>query len=903
MGLTTGAADRRGPIRGGSRPATSEARHEIQTPVFFSIVSANYIAYAQTLMHSVRGHHPGAPRYVFVVDADPGAHGLDPGLFNVVPASELPVPHFEHMALRYSILEFNTSLKPFAIQWLAARYPSQPIIYLDPDILVLAPLVDVLEATSAGALAVVTPHLTTPLTDDKHPNELAIMQAGAFNLGFIAIGAHPSRDDLVRWWARKLEFGALVDIASGLFTDQKWVNLVPGLFPDVAILRHPGYNLAYWNLRQRGVTLGKDGSLLANGQRVSFVHFSGIDPGNPNLFSKHQDRYDAKSIGDLRGLYREYLRLLRHNGWARFAKVPYQFDRLRDGTVITPDMRAVFRERFDIGAPQECDDPFALTASDLRGVVVVRLPQPEISRLWYQRLRDRPIGRVIEYRLLPRGSRARRIVKRFVLRTPEPFEMVVVGGADQHWYLKLRRHRTLRSIEYRLLPRGSRSRRIVKRFVMRTPEPFEMVVVGGADQLPEASPDLTPRIGAECRARANVIGYLTGEFGVAESARLIVRAAQARSIDVALINVEACETSRGADFRLVDGITDTAPHPVNILCVNADQTEHVMRVLGDRTFQGRYNVGYWFWELARFPSAWRGAIDLVDEIWVASRFVEECLRETTSKPVCRLPLPVDATPARTYHRSEFQLPDDRFIFLFTMDYHSFIARKNPMALVTAFKRAFPRGDESVALVLKTTNGHRRPEDVKRLEAAINGDPRFHLLDGFMSRDELFGLESVADCYVSLHRSEGFGLGLAESMSLGKPVIGTAYSGNMEFMDASNSCLVGYRLIDVGPDEYPYPDMQVWAEPDLDHAIYHMRRLAGDPAYAADLGRKARADIRARLNVDVMGQFIEREILAILGSPDEASSRSATAVDRAGTRARRAGGQLEYRRDGQQSGLD
>ncbi len=798
-------------------------------------MSANYLAYAHTLMRSIREHHPDALRYVFLVDADPGLDRLDPGLFDMRLATELPVPNFDHMALRYSILEFNTALKPFALKWLAARHQSQPIIYLDPDTLVLAPLVDVLEATSSGALAVLTPHLTAPLTDDKHPNEQAIMRAGAYNLGFIAIGAHPNRGDLLRWWAEKLEFGALVDVASGLFTDQKWIDLVPGLFPDVIILRHPGYNLAYWNLRQRGVTLGKDGSLFANGQRVSFVHFSGIDPRNPDLFSKHQDRFDAKSLGDLRGLYGRYLGLLRDNGWADFSKVPYRYGRLGDGSVITPEMRAVFRHRFDVGRPRECSEPFSLTASHLQGVVVPRRGQDDLSQHWYQRLRKRRVAVALEARMLPPGSRARRIVKRLVVRTSEPLEVV---GSEE------------------------------------------------ADQLASDSPRLSHSTGAEAHARVNVIGYLTGEFGVAESARLIVRAAQSRSMEVALINVAARESSRGADLRLTEVIRNRAVHPVNILCVNADQTEHVMRALGERTFRGRYNVGYWFWELAHFPLAWRGAIDLVDEIWVASRFAEESLRDATSKPVKRLPLPVDATPARTYQRSEFQLPGDRFVFLFTMDYQSFIERKNPIAVVVAFKRAFPRGDEPVALVIKTTNGHRRPEDVLRLEVAVNGDPRVHLLDGFMSRDELFGLESIADSYVSLHRSEGFGLGLAESMSLGKPVIGTAYSGNMEFMNAGNSCLVGYRLIDVGPGEYPYPEAQVWAEPDLDHAVYHMRRLADDPAYAAEIGRQARTDVRARLNVDVMGELIEREVLSILGasagsqrSPEERRSPRPTRVAR------------------------
>ena len=144
-------------------------------------------------------------------------------------------------------------------------------------------------------------------------------------------------------------------------------------------------------------------------------------------------------------------------------------------------------------------------------------------------------------------------------------------------------------------------------------------------------------------------------------------------------------------------------------------------------------------------------------------------------------------------------------------------------MISAFRRAFPKGNEPVDLVIKTTNGHRKDGDVRALRVAADADTRVRLVDGYLSRDEVYGLESVVDAYVSLHRSEGFGLGLAESMSLGKPVIGTAYSGNMEFMNAGNSCLVGYRL-GSGLGEYPFPDNQVWADPDLDDAVYHMRRL-------------------------------------------------------------------------------
>jgi glycosyltransferase involved in cell wall biosynthesis len=283
--------------------------------------------------------------------------------------------------------------------------------------------------------------------------------------------------------------------------------------------------------------------------------------------------------------------------------------------------------------------------------------------------------------------------------------------------------------------------------------------------------------------------------------------------------------------------------------------------------EGRYNIGFWFWELGRFPSAWNGAIDLLDEIWVATDFVREAVAAATTKPVRTIGVAVDATPSRPYTRADFELPPDPFIFLFSFDFASYVARKNPSAVVSAFRAAFPVGNEPVALVLKTINGHRKREALERLKDEAAGDPRVRVLDGFLSRDEVFGLESVADCFMSLHRSEGFGLGLAESMSLGKPVIGTAYSGNLDFMNAGNSCLVGYQLIDVHPGEYPHPEGQVWADPDVDQAAYYMRRLAGDPAFAAALGRQARLDAADGLGRVKVGQRIAGELLRITQSAD------------------------------------
>lgn len=780
-----------------------------QAPVFFSIVSANYLAYAITLMQSVRQHHPSSHRYVVLADEAEGDLGLDSTLFSLVPVADLGLPHLAHFAFRYSVLEFNTAIKPFAARWLAARHSADPIIYLDPDIYVVSPLVEVLSATSSGALAVVTPHLTAPLTDEKRPDEQTFLRVGTYNLGFISLGPHEARPALIDWWAAKLERLAYVDLEAGLFTDQKWIDLVPGLFPDVWILRHPGYDLAYWNLPHRPVTAAPGGALLADGQPVSFVHFSGVDVRNPDAFSIHQNRYDADGIGGLRDLYFRYLDLLKANGYDRFSRMPYAWARLGDGTSISAETRAIFRHRFDIGRPDEVADPFGLTSASF--AEPVSLPDRLIRYVWRQ---------------YPR------------FRAWAPFRLAMNRvGPRVRW--ALRRFMTRRS-----LPPSIRAANDTAR----------------ASTL--AYPTSRPT-GVDARLRANVIGYLMGEFGVAEAARSLIQSAQAGGVEVALINVTASATAREQDLRLADALGEVAPHPVNVICVNADQTELVMASLGPRIVDGRYNVGVWFWELGRFPAAWQPSIDRLDEIWVATRFVQQSVAGATTKPVRTIRMAVNATPARPYSRSEFGLPEDRFLFLFSFDFSSYVARKNPLATVSAFRSAFPLEDDRVGLVLKSTNGHRDRDELRRLSEAIEGDPRIRLLDGFMSRDEVFGLESVVDSYVSLHRSEGFGLGLAESMSLGKPVIGTGYSGNMEFMNPGNSCVVSYRLVDVKPGEYPYPEGQVWADPDLDEAAYYLRRLVDEPSFAQALGRRAREHMAREFNANAVGARIAGELRRIL----------------------------------------
>jgi glycosyltransferase involved in cell wall biosynthesis len=263
------------------------------------------------------------------------------------------------------------------------------------------------------------------------------------------------------------------------------------------------------------------------------------------------------------------------------------------------------------------------------------------------------------------------------------------------------------------------------------------------------------------------------------------------------------------------------------------------------------------------PREWLYALDRVDELWAGSTFVAEAMRRSTAKPVVKIPPAIELALSRLWRRSDFGLPEDRFLFLFTFDFNSVVKRKNPQGTVTAFKRAFG-ARRDVGLVIKSTNGALQPERLRALESLIDGDERVTVKDEFLNRDALLGLQSVVDAFVSLHRAEGFGLGLAESMYLGKPVIGTAYSGNLEFMSESNSCLVDFELVPLSEGDYVYADSRGrWAEPDVEHAAYQMRRLVDDAAFRDRIAAAARHDMRSRFSRAATASLI-RSRLAELG---------------------------------------
>lgn len=361
----------------------------------------------------------------------------------------------------------------------------------------------------------------------------------------------------------------------------------------------------------------------------------------------------------------------------------------------------------------------------------------------------------------------------------------------------------------------------------------------------------------------NVCGHISSEKGTGESARATIRALTSVGIPVALNDFrDATATNLDTEFT---EFADDNPYAVNLIHANADALENLVGWKTERYFEDHYNIGYWAWELARFPKKWLPVFSLLNEVWVPSTFVLESVSRVASVPVVAIPhsLPkLVLTPSRN-GRSAFGLPKDKFLFLFIFDFMSIVERKNPLGLIQAFKKAFKNRDNAT-LVLKVSHAESCPAEWKALEQAAK-NANIKIIDGVFSRGEVTDLLSACDCYVSLHRSEGFGLTLAEAMSLAKPVIATGYSGNMDFMTPTNSFPVKYGMIPLERDYPPYDKGSAWADPSLDHAAELMQLVYEKRKLARDIGRQAQRDVQEKLSIPAVGAMLRERFATLVAT--------------------------------------
>ncbi|MBS1196158.1 MAG: hypothetical protein H6R33_878, partial [Actinobacteria bacterium] len=332
-----------------------------------TILARNYLAHARVLARSFREHHPGSTFHALVLDPGPGLEAGEP--FDVLTPGDIFAPaEWGPLRFAYSVLELATAVKPRLLGYLLDRY-GEGAIYLDPDIRFYGPMAW-LEGLSAEHPVTLTPHTVHPVPrDGKNPSELTLLGSGICNLGFIAVNRE-ARPFLAWWWER-LERQCLVAPEEGLFVDQRWIDIAPALF-DCHLVKDVTVNVAYWNLGPRQVAFAGDGYLV-NGEPLTFFHFSGFDPRQPWLLSKHGGLVPRALLSEspaLRRLCEDYAAELFAAGYDLASREQFDQDTLPDGTVLDERARRIYRGAvFPVdpghrigGVPNPCTEPQRLVA-------------------------------------------------------------------------------------------------------------------------------------------------------------------------------------------------------------------------------------------------------------------------------------------------------------------------------------------------------------------------------------------------------------------------------------------------------------------------------------------------------------------------------------------------------------
>jgi glycosyltransferase involved in cell wall biosynthesis/SAM-dependent methyltransferase len=782
-----------------------------------TIIAKNYLAHARVLATSFRRHHPDGRCCVLVIDETDAYVEQADEPFVLIRPCEIGLEAFDEMRGAYDVMELSTAVKPWLLRHMLRHHDDGGgVAYLDPDIQILSRMVE-LEATLRAHAIVLTPHVLSGMPrDGRKPSETDILMAGVYNLGFIGLSDREDAHRMLDWWSERLLTDCHVAPERGLFVDQRWIDFVPGLVSDLAILRDPAYNVAYWNLPERPLER-RERECVVGDRPLRFFHFSGYDPDRPAVLSKHQDRVELSADPTLRELCDAYGEALAQAGWEDARELPYEHDLLPSGVRLTKGMRALYRAGVEAG---ECPRSIFTPAGEAAFLAWLGAPAPAapaVSRYLHGLWSSRPdLQRA--YPTVEGGDVAG-----------------FVGWCVAHGREEV-------PIADVLLPR----------------EELERQRAGSAR---------APVARIERPYGVNVAGYLRSELGIGEVARQLIRGLDAAAVPALPMGLVAQESRQGHAYA-AGGLGDN-PFAFNLVCVNADGTPGFARQAGPRFFEDRYTIGVWWWETSELPERFKDAFEHVDEVWVGSRFVAQTIDAAPSPvPVTHVPIPVHCSEPPPFRPGEHGWPD-AFTFLYSWDYCSVFKRKNPLAVIEAYRAAFDE-DAGTALVLKCINPGFDPGGHRRVEEAIGGRGDIVLMDDYLDPEDKDRLMRSCDCYVSLHRSEGLGLTVAEAMFHGKPVIATNYSGTTELMTPENSFPVGYELVPIGRGADPYPADGTWAEPDVAEASRLMRRVFEQPEEAARRGERAAHDMRARFSAEAAGKVMRGRLDHIagrLGAPD------------------------------------
>ncbi len=788
----------------------------------------------RVLAQSLAAAGAGGRLTVLLVDGDQGGDGAGlPGCAVLGPADVGVDPGLVgRMAVAAGTRTVVGALRPWLLQALLAG-GSPAALFLHPAMALYGPL-DGLEELVRRHGIVVVPQVIRPVPlDGRTPTGEDVLAAGVIHPGFLAVSA-PSAHLLELEQDRlRVEAGdgrgpggwAVGGWAPG--AGERWLDLLAGT-SGARVLADAGYCLSARNLHERTLTWS-GGSWSVDGAPLRCVDFSGYDPDAPWRLGPAAGARPRVSLPDdpaLARLHGDYGHELLDAGGGG-AGLPDRFGTTAGGITVDPAFRYLYREWLEAAARGERPlppDPSDPAATD---TLLEELNQPAAPA---------PLAR----------GRLTRYQERLYLARPDLHPIYPEPtGKDYPGFLSWARAD---------IGRGAYDPRLMGAWQAGSGEP-----PGGGWAPP-----------GRLRPGITVAGYLRAEQGMGELARLTARTVATAGIELATVE------SLASPARLGQPAPEGGDHgwdlDTNVICVDGTLLDGFRTEVGSDFFEGRTTIWLWAWELEEAPPGCRAWTDLVDEVWAVSEFMHRAIAPVSTKPVHTFSLPIVAPPvAEQLDRAALGLGEGPY-FLFSFDLLSVMERKNPVGLIEAFSRAFPPG-QGPTLVVKAINGSSGADDLARLRWAAAARPDVVIVDRVLDAADNGALMAAADCFVSLHRSEGFGLSLGEAMALGKPVIATGYGGNLDFMTEENSFLVPFRPGTVPAGCPPYPEGFAWAEPDLDAAVELLRQVAGDPRKASAVGAVARADVEARHSVTARARFVADRFGAIQGR--------ATAEDEAG----------------------
>lgn len=639
-----------------------------------------------------------------------------------------------------------------------------------------------------------------------------------------------------------------------MFYDQNWGMFIPAFFDheDYFVIRDLRYNIAYWNLHERGAGLYLRNGLpyLENAvtkkhEQVVFMHFSGmslLEKYDMDRISRHQNRFSLRDFPRLRDVFNAYLDLVEKHKTLHYRSIPYGYENFSDGSKIDPWMReiysaAVFPTRKDEFERDE-EPPYKTSISPFLRIMfkeqALEDPFCATSKCHYDTTKMSFMqwlwGVLADKAVDAKGAFYHNIIERKVWESrpdlmaafPYPFEKNFKEWRD--WFIN-------NSVNDHSIQQGTFDK-------WKTKVDFHVTNHWKFHKKVEKETD---------NVGLNVIGWHAGHFSIGISGAKIIRSAmnvgmQINAIEIDMPPDHKFKTPEKLDFQLSRSIS----HPINFVVVNAAEFIFPLNDIPGIIWENKYNIGYWAWELDKFRPEWIALMAKVDEIWCPSTFIQNSIKNTEGYelnpiPVKVLPIPhepkkIEVKPGEQKSKLLYEIFEEHektkpFVFLVAFDFHSFVERKNPQASIKAFLEAFPAAEDknkNYQLIVKSHYG--TTADIDEMRELANHDPRVIFLNELLSDSDNQKLYEHQDCFLSLHRSEGYGMIILETLSNGIPVIGTNYSGNVDFFTAipeyQDVCAfpVSYKLIELEETFGPYEQGNHWADADHGSAVAAMKKV-------------------------------------------------------------------------------